>query len=52
MEYTVIRQNFEKHGFSTQLFSTKEEARDYLVDALKNQTIGFGGAFQRCAAPG
>ena len=44
MEYTVIRQNFEKHGFSTQLFSTKEEARDYLVEVLKNQTIGFGGS--------
>ncbi len=44
MEYTVIRQNFEKHGFSTQLFSTKEEARDYLVDTLTNQTIGFGGS--------
>ena len=44
MEYTVIRKNFEKHGFSTQLFPTKEEARDYLVDTLKNQTIGFGGS--------
>ncbi|WP_024291279.1 lactate utilization protein [Lacrimispora indolis] len=44
MEYGGIRQNFEKHGFSTQLFSTKEAARDYLVSALKNQTIGFGGS--------
>jgi L-lactate utilization protein LutC len=44
MEYTVIRQNFEKHGFTTQLFSTQEEACDYLVETLKNQTIGFGGS--------
>lgn len=44
MEYASIRQNFEKHGFSTQLFRTKEEARDYLVDSLLNQTIGFGGS--------
>ena len=44
MEYTSIRKNFEKHGFSTQLFRTKEEARDYLVEILDNQTIGFGGS--------
>ena len=44
MEYTSIRKNFEKQGFSTQLFRTKEEARDYLVEILHNQTIGFGGS--------
>jgi len=26
LEYSAIRHNFEKHGFTTQLFSTKEEA--------------------------
>ncbi|WP_333649836.1 lactate utilization protein [Lacrimispora sp.] len=44
MEYSTIRQNFEKHGFSTQLFSTKEEACNYLVNTLEHQTIGFGGS--------
>ena len=44
MEYSMIRQNFEKHGFSTQLFSSKEEASDYLVNTLQRQTIGFGGS--------
>lgn len=44
MDYTTIRHNFEYHGFSTQLFSTGEEARDYLVTTLQWQTIGFGGS--------
>lgn len=44
MDYTTIRHNFEYHGFSTQLFSTGEEARDYLVNTLQWQTIGFGGS--------
>lgn len=44
MDYTTIRHNFENHGFSTQLFPTGEEARDYLVNTLQWQTIGFGGS--------
>ena len=44
MEYTHIRQNFERHGFTTQLFPAKEEACTYLADILKNQIIGFGGS--------
>lgn len=44
MEYSMIRQNFEKHGFSTRFFSSKEEASDYLVNTLQRQTIGFGGS--------
>lgn len=44
MDYSQIRQNFERHGFTTQLFSTKEEACHYLEHALQNQTIGLGGS--------
>ena len=44
MEYSQIRTNFERHGFTTQLFSTKEAVGSYLVDILQNQTIGFGGS--------
>lgn len=44
LDYTNIRGNFEKHGFSTQLFSAPEEARDYFVSLLEAQTIGFGGS--------
>lgn len=44
MDYTTIRHNFENHGFSTRLFASAEEARDYLVKTLERQTIGFGGS--------
>ncbi len=44
MDYQTIRQNFENHGFSTQLFSTVEEAREYFVKKLERRTIGFGGS--------
>lgn len=44
MEYSQIRQNFERHGFTTQLFSSKEDACHYLINVLQNQTIGFGGS--------
>ena len=44
MDYTTLQTNFEKHGFMTKLFSSTSEARDYLVNKLKKQTIGFGGS--------
>ncbi|WP_310603998.1 lactate utilization protein [Anaerosporobacter sp.] len=44
MDYMEIRKNFEKHGFITQLFASKEEARDYLSSKLQGRTIGFGGS--------
>ncbi|MCM1129296.1 MAG: lactate utilization protein [Alistipes senegalensis] len=44
MDYTAIRNNLENYGFSTQLFSTGEEAKDYLAATLQQQTIGFGGS--------
>lgn len=44
MDYTQIRKNFEGHGFTTQVFSTKEEACQYLCDTVQGQTVGFGGS--------
>lgn len=44
MNYSLIRKNFEQHGFGTQLFSGKEEVCDYLSGLLHHQTIGFGGS--------
>lgn len=44
MDYQIIRKNFENHGFSTQFFSTAEETRDYFLNTLQRQTIGFGGS--------
>lgn len=34
--------NFKKNGFLVLNFNTKEEATEYLVEKLKNLTIGFG----------
>ncbi len=44
MDYSQIRKHFERHGFSTQFFSTKEEVCDYFSGVLQNQSIGFGGS--------
>ncbi|MDL2323629.1 lactate utilization protein [Ruminococcaceae bacterium OttesenSCG-928-A16] len=44
MDYTTIRENFEKHGFATQLFATKQQVKDYFINALQNRAIGFGGS--------
>ena len=44
MDYAAIRKNFENHGFSTQLFSTGQEAVEYLAGKLQGRTIGFGGS--------
>lgn len=44
MDYDAIRKAFEKHGFETLLFSSKEDARVYFVETLSKQTIGFGGS--------
>lgn len=44
MDFNEIRSNFEKHGFETHLFSTKQEVLNYFLGTLKNQTIGFGGS--------
>ncbi|MCC8180002.1 MAG: lactate utilization protein [Planctomycetes bacterium] len=44
MDTAQIRENFHKHGFASQFFSTKEEAVAYLVNTLDKKTIGFGGS--------
>lgn len=44
MDYSPIRKNFEKHGFSTQLFPDREKTVAYLCKTLDKQTIGFGGS--------
>ena len=44
MDYSQIRTNFERHGFTTQLFSGQEEVCDYFSRLLKRRTIGFGGS--------
>lgn len=43
MNYEKLKQNFEKHGFHTTYFETKEEAADYLGTVIKGETVGIGG---------
>jgi L-lactate utilization protein LutB len=44
MDFTEIRKKFEKHGFFTSAFSTKEEAVKYLTDSVQGEAVGFGGS--------
>ena len=39
-----LRKNLESHGFTSSLFATKQEAADYLCQALTDTTIGIGGS--------
>ncbi len=44
MDCTKLLENLKNHGFSTQYFDTAAEAGAYLCNALKGETIGFGGS--------
>lgn len=39
-----LRKNLESQGYTTNFFSTKEEAANYLCEALHDETIGIGGS--------
>lgn len=38
---TAVR-NFERHGFTVRHFATGQEAADYLVEEIRDRTVGFG----------
>jgi L-lactate utilization protein LutB len=44
MNYPELKINFEKHGFYTKYFETKEEATAYIASQIKGRTVGFGGS--------
>lgn len=44
MNYQKLKENFERHGFATSYFDTKEEATAYLKDQIKGHVVGFGGS--------
>ncbi len=44
MDCTKLLNNLKQRGFSAQYFDTAAEASAYLCDALKGETIGFGGS--------
>ncbi len=39
-----IKENLEKRGFLASVFSSAEEATDYLCEAIKNTSVGIGGS--------
>lgn len=44
MNYDKLKVNFEKHGFTTSYFKSKEEAVSYLAASVKGEVVGMGGS--------
>ncbi len=44
MDLLQVKANMEKRGFEVKIFETSKEAADYLVDSIKNTTVGSGGS--------
>lgn len=44
MNEALLKKNFERHGFDTAFFPTKEEAAAYLADRIQGRSVGFGGS--------
>ena len=39
MEQELLKNNFERHGFKTSFFDTKEAALDYLKDQISGKKV-------------
>jgi len=44
MNLEKLCQNLKKNGYEVNVFDTKEQARDYIVETNSNTSIGFGGS--------
>ncbi len=44
MQLSILKENLENLGYDVKLFSTKEEACDYLDAVIDNKTVGIGGS--------
>jgi len=44
MNQEKLQKNFNRHGFQTAFFQTKETAVDYLTGQIVGRTVGFGGS--------
>ena len=44
MDWSNLQKNLEARGFSVRIFDTGEAAADYLADAIRGKTVGFGGS--------
>ena len=47
MEQELLKNNFERHGFKTSFFDTKEAALDYLKDQISGKKVAIGGGVRR-----
>ncbi|MBE6688942.1 MAG: lactate utilization protein [Ruminococcaceae bacterium] len=43
MDFTLIKQNLEKMGYSVSCFETREDAKQYLLSRISGKTVGIGG---------
>ena len=44
MDFSVLKNNLEKHGFQVSTFETAREASEYLNGQIDGKSIGFGGS--------
>ena len=44
MDLQKAASNFEKRGYEVHVFDTASQAVDYIVDTVKNTTVGIGGS--------
>lgn len=44
MDFRKVKKNLEDYGYTVKEFQTSNEAKDYLVNAIKDTTVGFGGS--------
>ncbi len=44
MDFSRLKRSLEQKGYRVSLFDTAEEASEYLVDKIKDSTVGMGGS--------
>lgn len=44
MDFTELKQNLERNGFSVSIFETARDAAEYLDKSIDNKTVGMGGS--------
>ncbi|MBQ6540699.1 MAG: lactate utilization protein [Oscillospiraceae bacterium] len=43
-DFTAAAENLRKRGYAVTCFDTAKEAAEYLADAVRGKTVGFGGS--------
>ena len=44
MDFSNVKQHLKDFGYTVKEFQTSNEAKDYLIDEIKDTTVGFGGS--------